>query len=481
MAISCLISGVEYRITNKYSIREQAGQTSSSSIDVLAGNKPVPVSHQKVQLFEDAVLFFAGFIISVDSPVYSSVYKDNIYNLQVVNMEAILSRRLVSGAWKNKLTHEIVRSIYDEYLQEEGLTLGTIAEFDRLYLSYVVPRLKASDVMQELGDEIGAIANVSASGVFSFVSRGDFPVVAVPDQITNIKQSENGQTLRSVQILSGAKAETSTLTRGFVWIADQADAVLGYQVAEEPAATINGTPATFGLIGVNEQDTDKTFLWRYGNNVVIVNANATTKPVAGDIVVFVFKGFYSIEVLVENETLKNEIAMMSGTSGKIESVVVDTSVTRQEDGEETANGLLREYGGREETITLDCHDVIASKTLNQWYLNYPELNIVGDYVIVERTITDLYDKKKVSLKLKNKGFYSRYGQVYNKNNRQINNLSVRSDDLVIKQSSFTEQTTTTDTWIIQPATLQYYPGDGTDLCDPVALELGGFHPTMGEL
>jgi hypothetical protein len=472
------LSGTEYRITNKYSIRELAGQPSDSSIDVLLEDNDIPVSHQKVELKEEDVTFFLGFVQTVDAPTYSTTYETDIYSLKVASAETVFTRRLVSGAWRNKYTHEIVADLFSEYISEEGFTLGTISNTDRLYEVYTVPRLKLSDVLQELGDEIGCTAQITPSGVFNFVSRSDFVAATHPEKITKLKKTETGKALKSVQIVAGAKAETSTITRSATWETGQETFLLGYQVADEPDATVNGSPVNFGLIGVDEGSTDKTFLWRYGNNVIILNSSATVKPVAGDIVVVVFKGFYSIEVVVENEALKGEIAAISGTSGKIESLIVDTSITSETDGQATAEGYLNEASAREETISLECHDVASSKILNVWNLNYPDIGVVGDYVIVERTITDFYEEKRVQVKLKNRGFYSRYGTIYNKGTKQINNLSVRADDVVIKSSSFVENMTATDLWLVEQGTIEYYPSSD-DIVGPAALELGGFYPSLG--
>ena len=481
MAIKCFISGVEYRITDKYSIREQAGQPSTSQLDVLADNKPIPKSHQKVELTEDNVRFFMGYILSVDAPTYSTAYETDIYTIQVASPEIVLTRRLIANAWRDKYTHEIVQDIYNEYLTEEGFALGTISTFDRQYSAYVSPRLKLSDILQELGDEVGAVAKIDENGTFSFVTRGWFSVVTPPAKITKLKKSETGQTVRTVQIVSGAKAETSLISRTVTWQADQAEFLAGYQIAAEPAITINGASVNVGVMGVNEGDSNISFLWKYGNNVILVNQGGNITPQAGDTVAFLFRGFYNIEVYAENETLKAEIASLSGTSGKIETMVVDTSITTQTDGHTTADGLLRENSEREETITLECHDLQATKILSEWQLNYPDIGVNGKYIVVERTITDMYDKQRVQVRLKNRGFYARYGTVYNKFQKQINNLSIRADDLVIKTTGIFETTNNQETWHADQSTLLYYPGDGTDLVAPVALELGGFYPGWGNV
>lgn len=476
MDLNVFIAGTQYRATSRYSIREQVGQPASSSLEIKLDDSPFPKTHSKVEIKEDGVNIFVGFIHEIETPVYSSAFETDIVPIQVVSQETIFTRRLVNDVWKDKLTHEIVQDLFDNYIAEEGYTLGTIEEFERLYNLYTVPNLPLSDVLTELGDELGAVAQLTPQGVFNFVSRNSFNEMDAPTHITGLKLSEHGQDLKTIQKVSGAKAETSPQTRSFTWITAQTSLNLGYQLAEEPQVSINASPVGVGIQGVDDDNTTKTFLWKYANNSLALNVNATTKPTAGDIVSVLFKGFYNIEVITENEQLKEEIALISGTSGKIESVVVDTSITTPQDGENVANNLLLEKSQREQSVTLITHDIVNSQLLNAWVINKPGLNINGSFVIVERTITDFYDQYKINLKLKNRGFYSRYGTVFNKNKKEINNLTVRKDDLVLKSASAGETVGWTETIQADQLFMQFTAGT-TDIFSPLFFE--GITPSGG--
>ena len=466
MAIKLYISGVEYNFTDSFLIREQSGASASSQIDVSPiGDALPPVSWQSVVMEEDGAPFFYGIIQSVDTPEFVSKYNWLIYPITVLSGESIFNNRLVSESFNGKYTHEIVDYLFDNYLAEENLTKGTISQFQRYYEKYTASRLTLADVLTELGDAVGAVARVSEGKVFSFTSREEFPLVDTPDTVARIKKSETGQTLRTVQYVSGANTETSLQEKSTYWVAEQTEQLVPYQVSELKACTINAVEVGFGLKGVDESDATKTFLWKYGENVIIVNPNATTKPAAGDLVAFQYMGFYSVEIAEENESLKNEIAALSGLSGKIEAVEIDTSITNYADGKNKAADLLSQNDEREETISCTCEDLFASALLNVWHMDFPEIFISGDYVVVERSITVKYDKKHISVKLKNKGFYSRYGTVLNKNDKKINDLSIRVDDVIIKRSGVHERITFTDTYKVVGYGNAVYCTDGSSLFD----------------
>ena len=107
----------------------------------------------------------------------------------------------------------------------------------------------------------------------------------MPECVTGLQIDDDSGDVRTVQIVTGASEETSAQTEQTFWLENQSAWVLGYQVSSVTGFTIDGIIAGFGLKGVDEGDTDVTFLYDLGSNSVTVNTNATTKPATGDNVV----------------------------------------------------------------------------------------------------------------------------------------------------------------------------------------------------
>jgi len=470
------IAGVEYRSTNRYQIVEQSGAVSTSTIDVRLDNAPPPVELSIIEIFDSSdTIFYAGIIQSIDFPEYSSAYETKIFHLTCVSLNCIFNNRLVSESYVDKYTHEIVEDLFDNYLLEEGLTKGTISIFTRKYNKYVSNRLKLSDVLSELGDAVGAIPIITPDRIFHFMEKTNFPVANAPTHIRALQKASNAQNLRTVQFLSGASEDTSLQIKSFIWTSGQTEIPLAYQVSSIVGITINATPVGVGIVGLDSGDATKTFLWKYGQQNIALNTTATVKPVTGDTVVCSYYGFYAIEIELKNDQLSSQIKALNGTSGKIEICNVDQTVTSLIDGEQAAADLLSINGEIEETVSLICHDASASSVLNTWSLSYPNLDIIGDYVIVERSISDFYGQFTVNVKLKNKGFSSRYGTIYQKNNKVINNLTVRTDDLVQRFNSFMDTFHMIDSWSLRDGGLICFPATGSDIIEPETL-LGVFYP-----
>ena len=480
--LRCFISGTEYIMTDRYSIKEQAGQTATATIPVRLDSNPVPSSQELVEIKqEDLTPIYTGIIQIVESPKWSTQFETEIYTLNVKALEVIFSQRLVNEAIQNMYVHEIIDYIFDEYLLEEGLTKGTITVFDTFYKTYVSNGLTVQQIFDELGDAVQGVAKISPSLVFSFTSSEDFISVTAPTHIKFLKLKDSGQSLRTVQRLTGASEETNLLTDTQTWLVNQTTLTLGYQVKEITGMTINGSPAGVGILGVDETDTSKTFLYNFGKNTVTVNNSASVKPTTGDIVGTVYYGFYDIDILVENENLKLEIASLNGTSGKIEAISSDTSITNVTDGETQAQAILDQYGTRERTLTggYRSSELLTSAILSLWTLDYPGLGIVGQFVVVERTLTDFYEESNIKIKLKSRNFYSRYGTILQKDDKSIKNLTVRTDVTVAKVSNVIDGLEMCESYDLDSAGVIFYPeaATGGELVAPVGLD--GFFP-IGE-
>jgi len=473
MAVTVEISGESYKTADNYLVKQQAGAISLSNVDILVlPGQAVPQSMESVQILFDSVPQFFGIIESVDSPDFSSGYEARRYRLSLQSGEVVFKWRLVAESYVGKYTHEIISDLFTNYILPEGITLGAIATTTRYYEEYNVSYMNLYDILKELCDDINAAFYISADKKFYFQTSQEFTVVDMPAHVTALKKNETGNALRSVQIVTGATEETSNQTSTTTWIANQKTVILSYQVAAVISATISGTPVGVGVLGLDEQDTSKTFLWSYGSNVITVNDNATTKPATGNAVVITYRGYYNIIVSNENDQLKTDLAALNGTSGRVEAVLDDATINNFADANTLANTMLEQYNEREETITATCQDVVNTQRGYAWNIN--TMGITGEYVITERSIQNFGpDKKLVKVNLKNRGFYSRYAQTLTTKEKQV-----RSDTIVYKQTQVGDTATASEELTVDIGNMVYFPvGAGSsDMTEPA---LGGFYP-IGE-
>lgn len=468
MVFNCYVNDIEYRATNRYNIKQQAGAISTSELDILVEDgQPVPSAFMSVELSKDGTPFFWGVIMSVETPEYSSGYEVRLFRVTVQSGEVVFNNRLVSEAYQDMFAHEIVVDLFTNYIAMEGFTLGTISTTTQKYEDYNCSFTKLYDVLNELATDCNATFHVSANKVFSFIKRNEFEQVNAPEHITKLKKEEDSGELRTVQIITGAKEKTSLQTEALYWLADTTVILLGYTLTELVAITINGVQAEVGIRGVDEENTDKTFLYQIASNTITLNYNATVKPSAGDNVVVLYKGFYEVIIDNRNESLIEQISELSGTSGFIENVHTDEAITNFADADLKADALLSAYESTSQTISCETNNIVNTDLYTEWVFDRLDLGIVGKFVIVERQLEDFGDNWRIKLKLANNKFKMQYGLSIKKDTKKV-----RDQTKVYKNSRAVEVYTVIDQYIIDHAGIVFYPSI-TTFTEP---ELVGFYP-----
>lgn len=401
MEIKAIIQGKEYKLKDNYSIRQQVGAVSMTSIEIRVEDDFVPAVLGWCQLFYKNTPFFYGYIYSIDYPEYNSGYEVKNYRLSIQSAEMLFNYRLVSESYREVYTNEIIYDLFTKYIEIDGFELGEISK-GRYFEKYDISFSKLYDILKELADDIGASFFISADKKFYFIIKTSCIEIDALSHIKKLKITENIGDLRTKQILSGASEETSLQAFVERWKEKQTLFSVNYQITQVHGATINGVPVGVGLLGINEQDTEITFLYSVFSNTITLNGYATVKPNPGDDVSIVYTGFYEILLMETNEESKERIAKISGTSGIIENMQTDETIKNFEDASKYANNLLAENAESEKTINLECHELEATEFNKVWVFTRDDLKVTGKYMVVERTISDFFDKLLIKVKLSNK-------------------------------------------------------------------------------
>src|SRR5574344_180760 len=456
--ITVKISGTEYKSESHFSIKQQSGSISTSDIDVLVpATAPVPVAKEAVQILNDETPFFFGYITTVETPEFCTGKESQRYRLEVSSAESALKNRLVNEALQNTTTTGIVQTLFDNYIAEEGFTLGSISTISRSWDTWNQAYYNLYTALQELADDCGALFYISPDKKFYFLLKQDLTQIDIPEHVTSLKRNENADGMITQQTISGATEETTEQTEQFLWSTDdnayQQSCNLAYPVSSISAVYIgektdtgmSGTQVSYGAKGTDDDDTTKTFLYAEGSTTLALNGNAVTKPTSSvPYVKVVYVGTYDIIVTDTNNTLQSEIAKLNGTSGKIEAYKSDSTIETFQDADTAASNLLNENDEWTEEISAKCHGIDDTGLYMVWNIQNTDARIAGVYVIVERTIEDFGpDAFFITVKLKNRSLYSRYGTVLKSDEK-----TKKSDTLVSKTAVYTETLTAVENWTV---------------------------------
>jgi hypothetical protein len=211
MAVSVKIGGTTYAVANDYSIKEQGGAIATTSLKALLDANPVPVAFQQAIVYMDGVAFFAGIVQRIGTPEYSTKYESNVFNLEVSSIAVLLNyRRVTKNFYYYSYTSwsDVVQYIFDHYISEENITLGSISATSETFDSkYLVSDKSVSDVLNEIVDAIGHAAWwISADRKFYFKVNTEFTTVTPPAHARSFKVVDEIGDLRTVEKITGASA-----------------------------------------------------------------------------------------------------------------------------------------------------------------------------------------------------------------------------------------------------------------------------------
>lgn len=457
------INGTEYKATANWKISEKVGNPTSSEFKVLVEEQEVPLSGDVVEfLTDDDQKMFFGVLGIPKTPSYSSPFEQRLYSLNCLNGNSILQRRLANVSYSNKTMTEIVLDLYDRYIAPEGITLGTVSEIDTpTFEVYNCKNMNLMSVMNELAGYISGIWQVTDDKVFNFVKVDDFPHCSKELNIDNapfgkLQRTDTSRDMRTNQIIDGAVITTDPQVEDYEVTEDWTGFDTVFPIIQKPTMYVDGEEVPsdqIGERGIDDDDPNILFYWSYNSTSVSLNSQYTgaMSVQEGDTVTIVYVGLAPVRYEVRNPIKIQEIADRTGLSGIIDNLYTDETIVTRNDAMNKANALLLQYGEQKNTIkcVTDVHTLVDAGFLltdidlyRQWKFNLPELDMVGDYVITEKTIEPfrLNDDEsfKVSLTFMDRNFIQSYGETISNLYFDITKLSVRADEIVIMDVNIDE-------------------------------------------
>lgn len=511
--IKAYINDVPYELESHYTITEQLGNKVASEIVIRVDNQPIPQSGDIIAICDEKTMYFLGTCGIPKSPKFSSPYDVRLYSITCANANAILSRRLINVAYKEKTISEIVQALFDKYISAEGFSLGEISNIPIKLQVYTAADYDLQFALDELANFIQGVWLCTNDQKFYFVAREDFPrfprviegdFIPITDLQVTVKETD----LRTSQIISGGTAQTQEQSETFTYDAKESNFTLSFAVAQKPRVFVNDMEipsSKVGVRGINDNDPTYAFLFAYNQNIVTYNkyyVGTDPSPLKeGDKVEIRYIGSFPIRAVVQNTSAINEIATKTGTSGIIDNVKLDKQIKTIDDAVSTANSLLLNFGKTRSEITgwitvkklqeLNVH-YKDFELLKMWTFNLPEYGAVGEYVLVERSITPYIldsgiENLKISMKLVDRAFLRSYGEIFNELNKAVSQLGIRVDDIIVDIESAKEDVKFGETQAIQENTSfmpiyctseAQFTADG-QIVSPLGLSLHAFSSETG--
>lgn len=153
---------------------------------------------------------------------------------------------------------------------------------------------------------------------------------------------------RNRQYVRGATGQTSTQTETRKGDGNTVAFTFGYPFAKVPTVTVNGVSKTVGIKGV---DSGKDWYWNAGDPTLTQDSSGT-KLVSTDTLQVVYVGQYPVIIISEDtaQITAQQTLEGGGTSGKVEDMTEDTSLSTQDAAFAEAAALLAKYTQKAVTL-----------------------------------------------------------------------------------------------------------------------------------
>jgi hypothetical protein len=154
---------------------------------------------------------------------------------------------------------------------------------------------------------------------------------------------------RNRQYIRGATGTTDAQTEDRKGDGTTTAFTFGFPFAKVPTVTLNGGAQTVGIKGL---DTGKDWYWNQGD-ATLTQDSAGTVLISSDTLEVVYFGQYPLIIISEDSAEVTAQQTLEGgvTSGKVENIVEDTSLTTSDAAFQEASALLSKFAQKAVTLT----------------------------------------------------------------------------------------------------------------------------------
>lgn len=268
----------------------------------------------------DTTTVFTGFIDTIR--VISVSPAGGLYHsIRCMDNHYLADKRLIIKAYTDELAGDIVKNIRTDYLNDEGVTLGTIQDgliVEEAVFNYV----KASEAFDALAEMMGFTWYISTDKKLYFIDRTTnlAPFPATGDiMLKNSASLQKGNPLfRNRQYVRGGTGLTTLQTENRTGDGVTTIYTMGYPLAKVPEITEDGVPTDEGIKGV---DTGKDWYWAKGDNVVY----AAVAPAGAVAIQIKYYGQYPLISRADDAVSIVARAAIEGGTGVTEDIILEAN------------------------------------------------------------------------------------------------------------------------------------------------------------
>jgi hypothetical protein len=328
--------------------------------------------YQPVAIYDNTgMLVFTGYVTIPKEQKYG--YQPSILTtITAIDQHYLADKRVIAASYTNQSCGSIVTNIYNTILVQEGVTIGqiydgllpntTLFPATTLFPGGNVSNIpQATFVYDTVSNVLDALATAASSSGVLYYWMIDYnkqlwfvPYTTLTGPTidgTQVEMKNNPTTVqrgnplyRNTQYVLGGLALTPTQVETRTGDGTTRTWAMGFPLASIPSVSIGGVPQTVAIKGspTGASIYAAAFYWAQGDAVITQDQSlaAITSPTT---VVFTYIGQYPSIIASTNSAQVAYQASIDGTSGIVETVQIDNTLTSISNGLVEASQLLTRY------------------------------------------------------------------------------------------------------------------------------------------
>src|SRR5260221_588274 len=378
----------DFVIAGSLGFDRSIGKRSQASFTVHTTNTTHYQEGRAFQICDQtSVLAFSGYINQPQEhkPGFQSSL---VHTITCTDQHRLADKRVVAAAYPNKTSRDMVLDIYTNILASEGVTIGqvysdgslppslTLYPNTTLYpqaVTGIVP--SATFVYCTVAQALDELVKSASSAGIPFYWMIDqnkqlwfVPYTAVVNStLVDGTQVDDGHlsgtaptvtranpTYRNTQYLLGGVAQTVTQTETRVGDGNTTSWPMSFDLSTVPTVSVNtGSGYVTKSVGIQGVDTGKDFYWAKGSPLITQDSAGTKlrgSP-SNDLLKVVYIGQYPTVIVSSNYAQVSYEQGLDGTSGIVEEVETDSTITSLANGYAEAGQLLTRYATQGTQLT----------------------------------------------------------------------------------------------------------------------------------
>lgn len=426
---SVQINGQEvFVVAGTLQIDSAIGRRSSARFQVKTDTNTHFQQYMPVQVFDsNTALAFSGYV-SKPRETKPGFQPSLVHDIQAIDQHYLADKRIIAASYTNKTCGFMATDIFNNYLAAEGVQIGQIYDgptpSNSLYPSTtlypggnvglipsaVFSYCTAAQALDEL------VKQASAAGIpyywmidqnlllwfvpYTAVVNGNVVDGTLIDRLNRPPYVIRANPLyRNTQYITGGYQQTVQQTEIHVGDGQSRSWTLGYQVSVAPTVSVNlngggYTQKTVGIKGSSGSD----FYWAAGDNVIVQDSGgAVLRGPTGtvDDLKVVYYGQYPSVVSDTNAAQVSYMSALDGSSGIIEAVTDDKTITSLANGLSEASQFLTRYAQQGTQLVFATR--VSGYAQGQLItVNLPMFNLASAQMLIESvSATDTIDRLNI--------------------------------------------------------------------------------------